>query len=142
MYYRRGYGAPVFGGIFEDMLRNGFVHTADDAVAGSVPVNILETDKSYELQLIAPGITKEDFKISVDKNILTIAHEHKTELKEGQEAKALRTEFKFRSFKRSFTLNEKIDAGNITAKYADGILHVSLAKKEETVVPAKEIVIN
>ena len=132
----------TIGGFFEDVLQNGWSRINEEVTSMSVPVNIHETDKSYEMQLAAPGVKKEDFKISVDKNILTIAYEHKTEQTEQTEQKTLRAEYSIKSFKRSFTLNEKIDATAISAKYADGILNLSLAKKENTEAPAHEITIN
>ena len=118
--------------------------------AHSAPVNIQETDTSYEVHVIAAGLKKEDFKISTDRNTLTISAEHKeepkaetTEQKDAQpQAKWLRKEYKMKSFKRSFTLNEKIDTGKITAKYADGILVVSLPKKENSEPVAQEIAVN
>ncbi len=144
MYQNRNFGVitPAFGGLLENMLHKGWNKVQEEVNSFSVPVNIHETDKSYDLQLVAPGIKKEDFKISVDKNILTISYEHKEENKEQQDGKLLRSEYKVSSFKRSFTLNEKIDAAQISARYADGLLHISLAKKENAEAPAKEIVIN
>jgi len=144
MYQKRNFAVMPrqFGGFFEDVLHNGWSRMQDEATSMSVPVNIHETDKSYELQLIAPGMKKEDFKISLDKNVLNISYEHKEDASEQKEGKILRTEYSIKSFKRSFTLNEKIDAANITAKYADGILHVSMAKKENVDQPAHEITIN
>ncbi len=144
MYQKRNFGimAPTFGGLLEDMFHNQWSRINEENTALSVPVNISENEKSYELELVAPGIKKEEFKISVDKNILTIAYEHKEENKEAQEGKWLRTEYRVRSFKRSFTLNEKIDASAIGAKYNDGMLFVSLPKKAEKEASTREISIN
>jgi HSP20 family protein len=104
----------------------------------NVPVNIMEVDKAYELQVIAPGLKKEDFKISVEKNTLTVSFEQK-EQQEQKEGKTLRSEYTFRSFKRSFTLNDKIDSGAISAKYNDGVLELSLPKKENVTPETQEI---
>lgn len=148
MYQKRSYGImpATFGGLLENMLNNGISRINEDANTGSTPVNIHETDKGYDLHVVAPGIRKEDFKINVDKNVLTVSYEHKEETKEEgkdeSQVKFLRTEYSVKSFKRSFTLNEKIDTTAISAKYSDGILNVSLPKKENAEVPAKEIVIN
>ena len=81
-------------------------------------------------------------KISVDKNLLQISYEHKEENKDQQTGKWIRNEYKMRSFKRSFTLNEKIDAGKISAKYADGVLVIGLPKKEVTEPTVHEIAVN
>jgi len=140
MYAKRNYGLSprALGGFFEDVMQHGFNKFEENNWA-SVPVNIHETDKSYELGVIAPGLKKEDLKINVDKNILTISFEQKEEKKEQEGSKVLRSEYSFRSFKRSFTLTEKIDAAQISAKYADGVLYVTLPKKENVEQTAQEI---
>jgi HSP20 family protein len=130
-----------FGALIEDIFNNGLnrVWNEDSLTDRSdVPVNIRETDKSYELELIAPGLKKEEFKINIDKSILTLSFEHKEEEK-AQTEKLLRTEYKRRSFKRSFTLNDKVDASQISARYTDGVLYVTLPKKEQHEVTSQEI---
>lgn len=137
--YRKGYGLTPrsFGGMIEDM--NKFFYD-DNWSNTTAPVNIKETENGYELHLVAPGLKKEDFKINVDDNVLKISFEHKEENKtEGD--KWLRNEYRFRSFKRSFTLNENINAEAITAKYNDGILNVMLPKKEATEKTTKDITV-
>ncbi|NCX95733.1 MAG: Hsp20/alpha crystallin family protein [Chitinophagia bacterium] len=129
-------------GLFEDMFQNGWNKWNEEATAYSAPVNIHETDKSYEMQLVAPGVKKEEFKINVEKNILTISYEHKDEHTEQKENRVLRKEYQARSFKRSFTLNDRIDANGIQAQYSEGMLHLSLPKKEEAEASVKEIAIN
>lgn len=108
---------------------------------GSVPVNVKETAKGYELEFVAPGFDKTDLKVNLDKNLLTVAAEKKAETKQENE-KQLRREFSFRSFKRTFTLDEQIDATNISATYVNGILVLNLPRKVEVKVPATEIQIN
>ena len=145
MYNKRAYGVMprTFGGFIEDVFANGINRLNEEVSAFTAPVNIQETDKSYELHLIAPGLKKEDFKINMDRNILNISYEQKEEkAEENQESKWLRTEYRMKSFKRSFTLNEKIDAGKIAAKYTDGVLLISLPKKEVVDNPAHEIAVN
>ncbi|WP_132055036.1 Hsp20/alpha crystallin family protein [Pseudocnuella soli] len=104
----------------------------------STPVNIRKTENGYELQLVAPGFEKEAFKIDLDKNLLTIAAAHKAEGDKQQEG-FIRTEFRQRSFKRSFTLDETIDAEKIEARYHNGILVLNLPKKVEVKEPVKQI---
>jgi len=144
MYNKRNFAVMpnILGGIFEDALHNNWNHINEDFKISSVPVNILETDKSYDLHVIAPGLRKEDFKINIDKNILNISFEHKDENKEQQEGKWIRSEYRMKSFKRSFTMNEKTDAAKITAKYTDGVLVVSLPKKEVAEPAVHEIAVN
>ncbi|MBK5272417.1 MAG: Hsp20/alpha crystallin family protein [Bacteroidia bacterium] len=108
---------------------------------GSVPVNVKESEKGYQLEVIAPGFEKADFKVNLDQNILTISVEKKNEVKEESE-KQIRREYNIRSFKRSFTIDEKIDATKIDANYINGVLTLNLPKKEEVKVPVTEISIN
>ncbi len=101
-------------------------------------VNIAENADAYELEFNAPGRKKEDFKITVDKNILTVSFEKKEENKE-ESKQFIKREFVMQSFKKSFTLDEKINADNINAKYEDGLLLLTLPKTEEVKVLPKEI---
>ena len=107
---------------------------------GFVPVNVKETEKGYELEVVAPGFEKTDFKVNLDQNLLTISAEKKDELK-NENQKQIRREYSYRSFKRSFTLDEKIDATNIEASYINGVLTLNLPKKEAVKAAATEIVI-
>ncbi len=109
---------------------------------GAMPsTNVYETTGAYQLEVNAPGRNKEDFKIEVDKGLLTISYEKKEEsTTEGP--KSIRREFSFNSFKRSFSLDEKIDATAIQAKYENGILKIELPKKAEAKIEPKQITIN
>ena len=104
-------------------------------------VNIVETEKSYALEVIAPGMKKEDFKIAIEKDLLTISYEKK-ESSEEKTDKYIRKEFSMNSFKRSFTLNEKLNAEGVTAKYENGVLHVNIPKAEVKTVEVKTVEIN
>ena len=105
---------------------------------GFVPVNVKETDKSYQMEVVAPGFEKTDFKINLDQNLLTISAEIKQEVKEENQ-KQIRREYGYRSFKRSFTIDDKIDATAIEASYVNGVLILNLPKKEAVKVSATEI---
>lgn len=104
------------------------------------PVNIIEKNDLYHIELAAPGMEKADFNVKLDGKVLTISTEKKEE-KNTENEKMIRKEFSYRSFKRSFTVDDKIDAANITAKYENGILKLDLPKKEEVKSGAKEITI-
>lgn len=104
----------------------------------TAPVNINETENGYDLQFNVPGRNKEDFKINVENGLLTVSYEKK-EQAEAKETKAVRKEWSFQSFKRSFSLDEKINADAIEAKYDNGILKVYLPKKEEVKNAPKQI---
>ena len=131
-----------FNNLFEDfftdmpgLFKNDFNQSAWNGIA---PVNISETEKSYNLEVVAPGFEKGDFKVNVEQDILTISAEKKEEKKDENE-KQVRNEYSYRSFKRSFTLDEKIDGANIDAKYVNGVLTLNLPKKETVKPSVKEI---
>lgn len=94
------------------------------------PVNITEQKNEYIVSLAVPGLKKEDFKIDMDGNLLTISCE-KVENKEEKEKKFTRKEYNFSSFSRTFTLPEEINKEKIEARYEDGVLKISLPYKEE-----------
>ena len=95
-------------------------------------VNIFKTDNSYEMLVFAPGRIRENFKLDVKGNELTISY---TPPEGFPKSEWIRREYSRGGFERTFTLDESIDAGNITAKYVDGVLQVSLP-----VIPGKEAV--
>ncbi len=104
------------------------------------PVNIVEKTNGYHIELAAPGFEKADFNIKLDGKLLTISVEKK-EQSLAENEKMIRKEFGYKAFKRSFTVDEKIDASGISAKYENGILKLDLPKKEEVKKDAKEITI-
>lgn len=128
-----------FTNVFDELV-NSFPSTFDARSNSSVSVNINENENGYSIDFNVPGRNKEDFKIDVDKGLLTISFEKKEET-ENKEVKSIRREFSFNSFKRSFSLDEKINAENIEAKYENGILKVFLPKKEEVKIAPKHITI-
>lgn len=137
-----------FGGLVDGVLQNTLNRFFDDDFWGSdgsltnrqVPVNIRETDKSYEMEVVAPGLRKEEFHVNISDNMLTVSFEHKEENKEEDKREGyLRQEYRMQSFSRSFTLDDTVDAEKISASYRDGVLHVSLPKKEGTKRIAKNI---
>ncbi len=103
-------------------------------------VNVKETADDYILEVAAPGMSKKDFKVSFQNNVLTISSE-KREEKRDEDDNYTRREFSYQSFQRSFTVPQhNVDGEKITANYADGILCVKLPKREEVKPkPAKEI---
>jgi len=111
--------------------------------ANIAPVNITESDKGYTITLIAPGFEKNDFKVNVDRDLLTISAEKKMEAKNEKKnaaaEKMIRNEYTFQSFKRTFTIDEQIDATAIGASYVNGVLSLNLPKKEEVKTPAQQI---
>ena len=142
--------STTFSGLVDKIFQGNVNRLFDDDFWGltnvshnvSVPVNVKETDKSYEMELVAPGLKKEDFKINVHGDTLTVGFEHQEEHnQQNKEEGWLRKEYQKRSFTRTFSLDDAIDAGKINGKYSDGILYLSLPKKEgaQTVSRAIEI---
>lgn len=131
--------ATTFSGLVDRLFQNNANRVFDDDFWGfngvsqnvNVPVNIRETDKSYELQLVAPGLKKDDFKVNVSGDVLTVSFGQKEEHSHENKGEGwLRKDYQMRSFTRSFNLDDAIDANKIDAKYADGILHLTMPKKE------------
>ena len=104
-----------------------------DFTNSSPSVNIVEHDAHFTMQLAAPGLQKSDFNINIENDYLVISAEKKTEKEEtGNEGKFTRREFNYSSFKRSFQLDENINREGIAASYENGVLSITLPKKEET----------
>ncbi len=119
---------------FDDLLgKDFFDFNANQLVKSTPSVNIKENEKEFSLEVAAPGLKKEDFKVELNENVLSISAK-KTEATEiNEQSKFTRKEFSYSSFKRNFTLDEEsVDAENIAAKYENGILHISIPKKVKT----------
>ncbi len=127
---------PYVNSIFDNLFNDSFI---SDRLITRVPaVNIAETQEAYKIELAAPGLQKSDFKINVDKNLITISVE-KQEESEVEEKLYSKREFSYTSFTRSFSLPETVDYNNIDATYADGVLTVTVGKKEEAII-AKRLI--
>ena len=132
----------TFGSVVDQIFQNNLNRFFDDEFWGfnginrspnltQAPVNIRETDKTYELELSAPGLQKQDFHLNLEGDQLTISAEHTEEdRKEDKSEGWFRREFKKGQFARTFNLDDTVDAGMISAKYVDGILCLSIPKKE------------
>ena len=107
-------------------------------------VNVKETDDEFLIEVAAPGMKKDDFKINYDNGRLSISSELKNETEEKDGEKVTRHEFCYSSFQRSFSVSETaVMADQISAKYKDGILNISLPKRDEIKPkPVKEIKIH
>jgi len=131
--------ARTFNNFFNEIL-NELPAFGGQNYNGFPPVNISETADAWHLELNAPGRSKEDFKVNLDNDQLTISYEKKEEVKtEG--VKSVRREFSAQSFKRSFNLDSQVDAANVQAKYENGLLKLLLPKKAEAKQAAKDITI-
>jgi HSP20 family protein len=105
------------------------------------PVNIHENNEGFHLELNAPGRNKEDFKVKLEKDLLTISYEQK-ENETDPNYKTIRREFQYKGFKRSFSLDDQIQVDGIQAKYENGILKLFLPRIEKVVNNPKEISIS
>lgn len=94
-------------------------------------VNIKETENEFEVEMAAPGMKKDDFKIELNNSILTISSEKQSENETKDGKNVTRREFSYQSFSRSFTLPAIVETDRITAKYENGILLINIPKKEE-----------
>jgi HSP20 family protein len=140
---RRNYVSPsIFDDLFTDSFLPKFFDFDDETARTAVPaVNVEESEKEYRIEVAAPGLNKEDLKISVNDGVLTISSEKKVE-KEEKKDNYIRREFSYTDFRRSFTLPEEVDAEKISAKHKNGVLNVHIPKSEVKVAPAKEIKIS
>lgn len=137
---------PSFPSLIEDFINRDWVDStlANWRSAGSsLPaVNVVETKDDFRIEVAAPGMQRSDFKVELDNNVLTISAEREDK-KEEQDAdgRYTRREFSYQSFQRSFALPQnKVLGEQISARYTDGILHVTVPKSEEArVKPAKQI---
>ncbi|MBD0333433.1 MAG: Hsp20/alpha crystallin family protein [Chitinophagaceae bacterium] len=95
-------------------------------------INIRESNDSFHVELAAPGMKKDDFKVELDNNMLIISSEKEDRHEENQDEKYSRREFSYQSFQRTFQLpKDVVDADKIEAKYENGLLHLVIPKKEE-----------
>ena len=103
-------------------------------------MNIKENDKSFEIDMAAPGFNKKDFEITIENGILHVSAKKEVEKEENKE-NFTRKEFSYNSFSRSFTLPENVnDEDNINAKYKNGILKLTLAKLHKDEIVHKRII--
>lgn len=128
-------GLRTFGDLVSELMNEV---PATSANSFFPPANITETKDNFEIVLMVPGRKKEDFKISMDKDLLNISFEMK-EKEKNEDQKVITSEFTLRSFNRSFTINDKINTDDIQARYENGLLTLVLPKKEEVKQMPKEI---
>jgi len=124
---------PTF---FDDLMSREFFNWGlsnySDTNTTIPAVNVKETANNYEVEVAAPGMTKKDFKVVLEGNILTISSEKAAETEPAENTRYTSREFSYQSFSRTFTLQKDVvDTENIQARYEDGVLHLSIPKKEQ-----------
>ena len=127
--------SPTWSSFFNDFLNRDWYDWNNQNYSltnTTIPsVNIKETENEFEVDMAAPGMNKEDFKIELNNNILTILSERQAEHETSKGKNVTRREFSYQSFSRSFTLPAIVETDQITAKYENGLLRVNIPKKEE-----------
>ncbi|HJS00062.1 MAG TPA: Hsp20/alpha crystallin family protein [Flavobacterium sp.] len=130
-----------FPSVMEDFFKPDFMGGTQSFSSTIPAVNIKETETEFRIELASPGLKKEDFNIELDENVLSISSERKIESEEKNEnGKYTRKEFSFSSFKRSFTLPETVNEEDIKANYENGVLHLTLPKREEALPKPKRFI--
>ncbi|MFZ5429629.1 MAG: Hsp20/alpha crystallin family protein [Bacteroidota bacterium] len=127
-------GYPVTKSLVDELYRNfGFNDTREDYCA-CVPSNVIENEQDFRLELSVPGFSKDEVKISVQKNILIVKSEKSTDDQES--IRYLRRGFVPRNFEKRFELSKHIDTEQISASFNNGILEIVLPKREEVLEKA------
>lgn len=118
---------------FDAFNRDDYASLMDNKTFGHLPpVNVKETKDHFFLELMAPGRKKSDFNITLEKDQLTISNKVESKSDEATE-KWTRKEYGFASFTRTFGLPESADGSKVNAEYVDGVLKISIPKKEQAV---------
>lgn len=131
--------APYFNNVFDSLFSDAL--NKNYGISKMPAVNILETTEDFKIELAAPGLNKEDFKIELKKDQLSVWAEKKNEQTDQQKDYS-RKEFEYFSFARSFVLPEGVDTEKINAEYINGILNITIGKKEKAKDEHKEIVVS
>ncbi|MEX2567718.1 MAG: Hsp20/alpha crystallin family protein [Cyclobacteriaceae bacterium] len=126
-------GLKTYQNFFDDFLTKDLVGTSrrNDNTSFVPLVNILESNEDFRIELGLPGMNKNDFKIELDNQVLTVTSDVNQDQERNNEINFLQREFNFHSFSRSFQLPETINTEKIDAKYLNGMLVILIPKKEE-----------
>ena len=140
--------SATFGSAMDQLFQQNLNRFFDDNFWGSsgmqmhnqVPVNVRETEKNYEVELIAPGLKKQDFSLQFSGDNLVVSFDHKEESNDqDQNNRWLRREYRRQSFTRTFTMDETIDADKVSAHYENGVLQITLPKKPQAAKVSRTI---
>lgn len=130
---------PLFNGFLDEFFNRSLGNfVGSDAVLTQPAVNVVETDEFFKLEFAAPGFDKQDFTLHVENDFLSVEAKHEENTEEKTE-RYTRREFSVASFKRSFKLPKTVNQDAIAAVYENGILNVTLGKKEEAKPVVKTI---
>jgi HSP20 family protein len=130
--------------VFDDMFKTDWLGgtTNVNSIGTSIPaVNIHESDDNFLVAVAAPGKTREDFRIELDNDVLTISSEEKKENESSEKnGRFTRKEFNYSTFKRAFSLPDSVDNEKISASYNNGVLEINIPKREEAKVQPKRMI--
>ncbi|WP_442591353.1 Hsp20/alpha crystallin family protein [Pedobacter sp. AW31-3R] len=127
---------PAFSNVFDSIFNDTFF---SDRMMTRVPAaNISETADHFHVELAAPGLKKDDFKLKLERDVLSISVEQVNQ-NEAAERSYAKREFSYSSFVRAFTLPESANAEGIEAKYNDGVLCINIPKREEAKMVTRQI---
>ena len=125
-----GFAPATFNSLIDRFFNESLSRRGGSQYSFVPKVDIVENDKGFDILLAVPGMNKEDFKIDVNENVLTISGERKF-ARERKENYYVSIESQYGNFKRAFTLPETVDAGKIAASYVNGVLEIRLPKDEK-----------
>lgn len=120
----------TFSNLVDRFFNESMSRSGGSAYSFVPRADVLETEKAFEIHVAAPGMNKEDFKLDLNQNVLTITGERKF-TKEQNEKNYHLVETNFGTFSRSFSLPDSVDAGKISARYNNGILEIAVPKDEK-----------
>lgn len=124
------YAPTSFSNLIDRFFNDKLTHSGGSSYSFVPRVDIMEEDKAFEIHVSVPGMSKDDFKIDLNDNYLTISGERKFN-REKKEENFYSMETQYGTFSRSFSLPENVDANKISAKYVNGILEVTVPKDEK-----------
>ncbi len=126
--------------VFDRFFDGDLMDWSDDVNTTLPSVNIKETKEGFEVKVAAPGFDKNDFKLELNHDVLTISSEKQAENETKEGEQYTRREYCYSSFKRSFVLPDSADAEKINAEYKNGILDITIPKKEEAKPKDKRVI--
>jgi HSP20 family protein len=129
------YSPVAFSHLIDRFFNESVSRTGGSAYSFVPKVDIVENETGFEISVAAPGMNKEDFKLDINEKVLTISGERKFS-KEKKDNNFRSIETQYGTFGRSFTLPENVNTENISAKYENGILEVTLPKDEKKALKA------
>jgi HSP20 family protein len=138
---------PAMPSLFDDLFSRDWLDSSLanwKTMGATLPaVNVKETNDDFHIEVAAPGMKRDDFRVELQNNVLTISSEieHQSEQNDPNDNNYTRREFSYQAFQRSFSLPEnRVEGNKIEAKYTDGILHVTIPKREEAKVKPPRLI--